>query len=144
MVPACNQLFSFGDSVREVRHSEIELCHTGMQPLERVRVVGWWELLACLLVVGPERDHEPVSFIDTRFHPRLKTRHGALGLSEPSSNLKLGLEYLKPGERHSGNDIARQQAQSELVRISKDPRVGDCQAERRGDLHGRIYRTFTF
>jgi hypothetical protein len=32
---------SFRDSVREVRNSDIDLRHTGMQPLKRLRVVGW-------------------------------------------------------------------------------------------------------
>ena len=32
---------SLRDSIREVRRRDIELPHAGMQPLERIRVVGW-------------------------------------------------------------------------------------------------------
>jgi hypothetical protein len=70
-----------------------------------------------------------VPLIDTRFHSGLKTRHGDLDLSKPSSNLKFGLERLESGECHSGNDVARQQAQNELVRIVKNPRVGGGQIQ---------------
>src|SRR5438132_6220798 len=94
-----------------------------------------------MLVVGPKRDREPVPLIDTRLHSRLKTRHGALYLSKPSSNLNFSLELLEPGECHSGKDVARQQAQSELVRIVQNPRVGDCQIQLQGDLHGCTYPT---
>ena len=135
--PTCSQyaldaLREYGlirGSVREVRHSDIDLRHTGMQPLKRLRIVGRWNLLTCLFVVGPERDHEPVPLIDTRFHSGLKARHGGLDLSKPSSNLNFSLERLKSGERHSGNEVAGQQAQSEFVRIVKNPRVGGCQIQ---------------
>jgi hypothetical protein len=113
-----------------------------MQQLKRLRVVGWRDVLTRLLVVGPEREHDPVVLIDTRFHSGLKTRHGAPNFSKSSSNLEFGLEYLNAGECHSGEDVARQQAQSELVRILKNRRFGDCHLQRRGDLLGRVYRTY--
>ena len=40
-VAARNELLSLRDSIREVRRRDIELPHAGMQPLERIRVVGW-------------------------------------------------------------------------------------------------------
>jgi hypothetical protein len=105
-------LLSFRDSVREVRHSDIDLRHTGMQPLERLR------------------DHEAVPLVDTRLHSGLKARHRGLDLTKPLSDLEFGLERLDPPECHSGKDVARQQAQSELVRIVKNPRLGGCQIQR--------------
>jgi hypothetical protein len=40
-VAACHELLSLLDSIREMRRRDIELAHTGMQPLERIGVVGW-------------------------------------------------------------------------------------------------------
>jgi hypothetical protein len=80
--------------------------------------------------------------MDTRFHPALETRHGAVDLRKPSSDLELGLEVLKPDERHSGENVARQQPQGELVRVLQDPRIRDCQTQARGDLDGRTCRAY--
>ena len=41
VVAACNELLSLRDAVREVRRRDIEFPHSGMQPLKRIRVVGW-------------------------------------------------------------------------------------------------------
>ena len=40
-VAARNELLSLRDSIREVRRRDIERPHAGMQPLERIGVVGW-------------------------------------------------------------------------------------------------------
>ena len=40
-VAARNELLRLRDSIREVRRRDIELPHAGMQPLERIGVVGW-------------------------------------------------------------------------------------------------------
>src|SRR5215472_11517162 len=45
------------------------------------------------------------------------------------------------GGRDAGNDVTRQQARGELVRIVKNDHVIDGQAKRRGDRHGRSQRT---
>jgi hypothetical protein len=95
-----------------------------------------------LLIEGPEREQESVPRIDTRFHSGLETRRGALEFSKPSSNLELGLEPVIPGDCHSGEDVARQQSQRELVRILQDSCIGDCQAEPRGDLRGRTHSAY--
>ncbi len=44
LVAARNESLSLCDSIGEVRRRDIERAHAGMQPLERVRVVGWWDL----------------------------------------------------------------------------------------------------
>jgi hypothetical protein len=41
VVAASHELLSLCDSIHEMRRRDIELPHTGMQPLERIRVVGW-------------------------------------------------------------------------------------------------------
>jgi hypothetical protein len=41
VVAACQELLGLLDSIREVRHRDIEGAHAGMQPLERGGVVGW-------------------------------------------------------------------------------------------------------
>jgi hypothetical protein len=55
-----------------------------MQPFERVRVVGWRELSGRhRFVVGPQRDHKAVTYVDARRDPRLKRCYGAPGFREP-------------------------------------------------------------
>jgi hypothetical protein len=41
LVAARHELLSLCDSIREVGRRDIELPHAGMQPRERIRVVGW-------------------------------------------------------------------------------------------------------
>src|SRR5262249_8210479 len=94
-VRARNGLLSSRESVREVRTSQIAPRHTGMQPLERLRVIGWCDLLTYLLVVRPERDHEPAPLIDARLHSGHESRNGGLVLGKHSSNLELGPESLE-------------------------------------------------
>jgi hypothetical protein len=36
-----HELLGLCDAIREVRRRDIELPHAGMQPFERIRVVGW-------------------------------------------------------------------------------------------------------
>src|ERR1051325_6849764 len=78
----------------------------------------------------------------TWFHSRPRTRDGRFDVSKPLSNLKFGLERLEVGECHSGKDVAREQPQSELVRVVKDARLAGGQTQFRGDLFGRTYRAY--
>ena len=92
VVAARNELLRLRDSIREVRRREIDLPHAGMQPLERVRVVGWRDLSRWhRFVVGPQRDHEAVTHVDARLHSRLKRSHRALGFREPLGKLDFEL-----------------------------------------------------
>jgi hypothetical protein len=67
--------------------------------------------------------------MDTWLHSRLEGSHGTPGFGEPLSKLDLELCDLMRRRCHPGQDVTRQQAQSELVRVLKHDRVVDCQAE---------------
>ena len=132
VVAAPDQPLSLRDSIREVRRREIDLPHAGMQPLERVRVVGWRDLSRRhRFVVGPQGDHEAVTHVDARLDSRLKRSHRALGFREPLSKLDLELcaRLIRHG-RDPGDDVTRQQAQDEPVRVLKNDRVVDRQVKR--------------
>ena len=40
-----NQPLRLRDSIREVRRSHVDLPHAGVQPLERLRILGWRDVL---------------------------------------------------------------------------------------------------
>jgi hypothetical protein len=87
-----NQSLRLRDSIREVRRGHIDLPHAGMQPLERLRVLGWRDnARRYRLIVGPQRDREAVTHVDARLHSRLKRSHRAIGFGEPPSDLNLEL-----------------------------------------------------
>ena len=65
-------------------------------------------MLSRRLVIGPEREHKPVSLVGPGFDAGRETGDGAVGLSEPSRDLELGLERFMPGERHASKDVAGQ------------------------------------
>ena len=105
-----------------------------MQPRERIGVVGWRDVARCRgFVVGPQRDHEAVTLIDARLHPRVESGHRAPGLGEPLSKLDLELCDLLRHRCHPGQDVTRQQTQSQLVRVVDD----DGTAARSGDRLGQ-------
>ena len=111
-----------------MRRRDIELAQAGMQPLERIGVVGWWYLSRCPgFVVGPKRDHEAITLIDARLHSRLKSSHRTPGFREPLSKLDLELRDLLRHRCHPGQDVTGQQTQRELVRVMKNDRVVDSQ-----------------
>jgi hypothetical protein len=80
-----------GDSIGEVRRSQICLAQGGMQPHKCARIFGWPDLRSRGLVVRPERDSEAIPQIDTAFGPGLKLSHRAIGFGETASNLYLEL-----------------------------------------------------
>ncbi len=132
MIAARNQPLSFRNSIGEVRRRHVDLPHAGMQPLERVRVLGWRDLSRWhVLVVGPERDHEAVMHVDARRDSRVECGDWALGFRE--SLRKLDFERcarLMHDARDANNDVTRQQAQNDPVRVVKHNRVIDRQAKR--------------
>ena len=92
MGAVADQRLRLGDSIREVRRSHVDLPHAGMQPLERLRILGWRDVSRRhRLVVGPQRDREAVTHVDARLHARLKLSHRAIGFGEPPSDLDLEL-----------------------------------------------------
>src|SRR5919202_1806788 len=66
---------------------------------------------------APQRDHEPITLVDARLHSRLESSHRAAGFGEPSSKLDFELCDLMRYRCHAGQDVTRQQAQSELVGV---------------------------
>jgi hypothetical protein len=103
-----------------------------MQPLERLRVLGWGDVSRrCRLVVGPQRDHEAVTHVGARLHSRLKRSHRAIGFGEPPSDLDFELcACLMRHVRDPSKNVTRQEAHSEPVRDVKHDRVIDSQAKR--------------
>jgi hypothetical protein len=120
------------DSICEVRRGEINLPHASMQPLERLRILGWCDVSRrCRLVVGPQRDHEAVTHVDARLHPRLKRSHRAIGCGEPPRDLNFERgACLMRHVRDPRKNVTRQEAHSEPVRVVKNDRVIDSQAKR--------------
>ena len=116
---ARDKVLGLRDSIREVRRRDVLPSHALMQPLEGLRVVGWRDVvLRCPgLVVGPQRHREAVTLVDARLHPRLESGHGAVGSSEPLSEVDFERCNLLPCMSDPGEDIARQQTQGDLVRV---------------------------
>ena len=82
-----------------------------------------------MFVVGPQRDHEAITLIDTWVHSGLKSSHRAAGFGEPLSKLDFELRDLMRYRCHPGKHVTRQQTQSELVRVMKNDRVADGQVK---------------
>jgi hypothetical protein len=119
------------DSISKVRRRHVDLPHPGMESLECVRVLGRRGLTTRhRLVVGPERDREAVTHVDTRLHSRLKGNDRASGCCKPSRKLNFKFGQLLATMGDPSNDVTGQQAQRELVRVLKNDRVIDPQAKR--------------
>ena len=67
--------------------------------------------------------------MDAWLHSRLESNHRAPGFREPPSKLDFELCDLMRYRCHPGQDVTRQQTQSEPVRIMKNDRVVDCQVK---------------
>ena len=65
--------------------------------------------------------------VDVWLDSRLESSHRAPGFGEPLSKLDLELRDLMRDRCHPGQDVTRQQMQSELVRVMKKDRVVDRQ-----------------
>jgi hypothetical protein len=115
-----NDRFCLRDSISEVRRRHVDLPHPSVKPLERVRVLGRRGLPSRhRLVVGPERDREAVTHVDTWLHSWIKGNGWASGRCEPLRKLDFELKLLLANIGDPRNDVARQQAQRELVRVLK-------------------------
>ena len=68
-----------------------------------------------------------ITLVDAWLDSRLKSSHRALGFGEPLSKLDFEVCDLMRYRCHPGQDVTRQQTQSELVRVMKKDRVVDCQ-----------------
>jgi len=72
--------------------------------------------------------------MDTRLHPRLKLSHGTVRFSETASNLYLELGARLMGRRRDpSKHVAREQAQSDAVRIVNNDRLIGSKAEHGSD-----------
>jgi len=112
-----DQPLGISDSIRETGRRQVDLPHAGMQPFERVRVLGWRESSGlCSFVVGPQRYHEPVAYVGHRLDSRLKRSYRAIPIREALSKSDLELRP-PPGALlgDPGNSVAGQQAHGEFV-----------------------------
>jgi hypothetical protein len=126
-----NERLGLRHSIGEVRRRHVHLPHPGMKPRERVCVLGRRGLSSRRrLVVGPERDREAVTHVDTWLHSWLEGNGGASGCCEPLRKLDFELGHLLTNTGDPRNDVTRQQAQRELVRVLKNDRVIDPQVKR--------------
>jgi hypothetical protein len=132
VVAAGDESLSLRDSICEVRRRDVELPQAGMKALERMRVVGWRDVLRWhRSVVGPQVQYEAVTHVDAWLDARIKRSNRAVGLREPSGKLNLEICARSIGDgRDSGDDVARHEPKDEPVRVLKNDRVVDCQVER--------------
>jgi hypothetical protein len=130
LVPARNEPLRLRDSLREVRWRDVDPPHAVVQPRERKRVVGWLDVPRCpRRVVGPKRQREAVTLVDPRLYSRIESGHWAPSGSELLREVDFERGNLVPSTSDSGDDIARQQTQGELVRALKDDRVVSWQVD---------------
>jgi hypothetical protein len=75
------------------------------------------------------------------FDPRLELGHRAVGLGESPSDLDFELGTCPRRDmRDPRENVTRRQAHSDPIRVVKDNRVIDPEAERGGRGHGRGHR----
>jgi len=116
------------DAIREVGRNEIDLPHSSVQPLKRLRILGWDVTTGYRLVVGPQCDDEAVTHVDARLHPRIERSYGTIGFGEPTSDLDFELCASRPLHlRDPSENVTRPQAQSEPVRVVQNDGVIDPQ-----------------
>ena len=92
-------------------------------------------------VVGPQRDSEAVTPVDERLDSGLERSHRTPDVRESSRKLNLEARDLTARMGDSGKDIAREQTQSELVRVVENNRVVRWEVERSGDRDCRRRRS---
>jgi hypothetical protein len=127
-----NLLCPTGDSIGDVWRRQIDPAQAGMDSDECVRVVGRRDI-SHLLVVGPERESEGVTHVDSRPRARRKLTNGAVGFGETASNLRFEMEAVFPRLRcDPSQDIARYEAHGYAVGVVNDDRVVNLEAELAG------------
>ncbi|GAA2416133.1 hypothetical protein GCM10010255_63150 [Streptomyces coeruleofuscus] len=67
--------------------------------------------------------------MDAWLHSGIESSHRAPGFGEPLSKLHFEPRDLIRFRCHPGQDVTRQQPQSEFVRVMKNDRVVGCQAK---------------
>ena len=127
-----DQRLRLRNAIREVGRDEIDLPHSGVQPPERLRILGRLDVtVGYRLVVGPQGDDEAVSHVDARLHPRIERSYGAVGFGQPTRDLDFELcASLALDVRNPSENVARPQAQSEPVRVVENDGVIDLQIKR--------------
>ncbi len=68
--------------------------------------------------------------MDPGLDPRLESSHRAPRSGEPLSKIDFERRDLMRDRCHLGQDIGRKETQRDSVRVVKNNRVVDCQAER--------------
>jgi len=97
LVPARDESFGFRNPIREMGCRHVDLPHAGVQPRERAGVVGCeYVSRRRRLVVGPQRDREPVSLVHARLDARIEHTDRAAGLAELLRELDFELRDLWP------------------------------------------------
>jgi hypothetical protein len=124
-----DQRLRLRDAIREVGRNEIDLPHASVQPLKRLRILGWYDVtVGSRLVVGPQCDDEAVTHVDARLYPRIERSCGAIGFGEPTSDPDFELcASLALHVRDPSYNVTRPQAQSEPVRVVENDGVIDPQ-----------------
>jgi hypothetical protein len=97
-----------GNSIGEVLGRDLDLPHAGVQPQKRPRIRRRGDCGGQGFVVGPKRDSETVTQMDTRLHPEIEDAHRATRLGQASGdlNFEFGACLVHP-IRHSGEYVAR-------------------------------------
>jgi hypothetical protein len=127
---AADEPLRLRDAIREVGRNELDAPHAGVQPLERLRIFSWRDVTGHRLVVGPQRDDEPATYVDARLHPRVERSYGAIGFGEPTSDLDFELcASLALHVRDPSQNVTRPQAQRDPVRVVENDGVIDAQIE---------------
>jgi len=130
------------NTIREVGRDKIGLPHAGVQPLERLRILGWRGVpVGHGLVVGPQCDDETVTHKHARFDPRIEQSYGAIGFGEPTNDLDFELRAspaLQMGD--PSEDVTRTQTKSKPVRVVENEGIVDLQVKRRGNRDSRTHR----
>jgi hypothetical protein len=123
----------FFDSIREVGCRRIELPHTCMQAFERLRVLGQRGVgRRQRLVVRPICDHEAVTYMNARLHPRLEHSDRAVSLLELPCHLNFERSsFMVPSNRSrdARKHITRQEPHCEPVRVLDDTGIFNAQTK---------------
>jgi len=103
-----------------VRCRDVDVAHSDMKPLKRMRIVGGRDLVRGV-VVCPERDGEAIAPVDERRDPGLKGHHRSVSSDELPGELNLECcSDVEAGGCDSSEYITRKKAQREPGRVLND------------------------
>jgi hypothetical protein len=136
-IMACDQPLRLRDSISEVWRRNVNLPHASMEARQRMCILGRRNLAWRYgRVIRPERNCEAIMDVDVRRDSRVERGDWTLGLYEPPSKLNFKLcAALMRYMRNSGNNVARQQAHHQPVRVLKNDCLISCQAEHCGNRY---------